>query len=342
MAASDEVLKRFHKRWDKDVGAKNMDVPVPDRLPSGVIEFDIATGGGWPAGNLSIVYGAKDTGKSNLLYVTIATYLDQHPDKVVAFLDLERNYDSPYGKLIGIDESRLMFLVPDYGEMAGDMIQAIILEADDVGLIAVDSLAQMIPMRESEDDMEKFHPGSAGRLASKLCRKTANNLMKIEKRGRRPTVLYCNQTRSKIGVVMGNPTTMPGGQAPGFYSSTIVRMYGGKEALDADVDPSKPSKKEIRGVIEKKKGQIVSRNFEYDMALMPQKGVRVGRSLNDWKVVSTYLADMGQFGKVAKGGYTILGQEFRLQKECRTWYEENRLQVSAQLIEHLMEHPGSV
>lgn len=342
MPNAEQALAHFRKKYGDDaIGSIGATMPAPPRIPSGVLEFDVASGGGFPEGRMSIVYGAKDTGKSNLIYTTMATYQELNPDKKVAFMDLERNFDTPWGEKIGIDKDRLLMLLPDYGEQGVDMIEYLIYEAEDVGLIAVDSLAQLVPTKEIEKSAEQAVVGTTGLMISRLCKKTAAALLKVEKLGRRPTILYVNQTRSKIGVIMGNPTVMPGGKSPSYYASMVVATYGGKEEIDADIDPSKPARKEVKGVIEKKKGPIVSREFHYDIALVPQRGVRVGRSCSDWKCAASHLAQMGQFGK-GDDGWRILDQEFKLKKECRAWYEENRGLVRDALIEHLMANPGDV
>ncbi len=346
MANAEQALKHFRDKYsDPSIGGIGNVIPAPPRMPSGVLEFDVASGGGWPVGNMSIIYGGKDTGKSNLAYVTIATYLENNPGMKAALMDLERNYDSPWGDKIGIPKDQLLTLLPDYGEQGVDMIEYLIYEAEDVGLIVVDSLAQLVPTQEIEKSAEKAVVGTMGLLISRLCKKTAAALLKVEKLGRRPTVIYTNQIRMQIGVMFGNPNTMPGGKSPGYYASTVVATYGGKEEVDADIDPSKPARKAVKGVIEKKKGPIVSKEFHYDIALVPQNGVRVGRSCTDWKCAVAYLEEQGQFGKTDKkkgGGYHILDQQFKLQKECRAWYEENRGLVRDYLIEHLMANPDDV
>lgn len=340
MATIEEALRHWRKRYKDDaLCGLGMTIAPPPRLPSGVFEFDVATGGGFPKGNMSVVYGGKDTGKSNLVYVTMATFLEDHPDEKVGFMDLERNYDSDYGKLIGIDESRVLFMFPDYGEQATDMIEYLILDVDDVGLIVTDSMAQMVAVKEITKSAEDFVPGGTGLLVSRLCKKTAAALLKTEKCGRRPTVIYTNQVRSKIAVKMGSPRTMPGGNSVQHYASTVISLYGGKEHIDEDVHRTSPARKEISGTIEKKKGPIITQKFEYEFALLPQRGVRVGRSVEDWKLAAIYLDDLGKFGKLPKKGWQIMGHEFRLQKECRTWFEHNRAEVRDFLIDHLMRHP---
>jgi hypothetical protein len=60
-------------------------------------------------------------------------------------------------------------------------------------------------------------------------------------------------------------------------------------------------------------------------------------------VISTYLAEMGEFGKTKdKKAWRVVDQEFRTQKECRAWYEANRETVRQLVIDHLMANPEDV
>ena len=52
----------------------------------------------------------------------------------------------------------------------------------------------------------------------------------------RTALLLTNQTRQKIGVAFGNPTTTPGGESVKFYSSTRLQLMGGS-AVKVDEVP---------------------------------------------------------------------------------------------------------
>ena len=78
----------------KQLGEKSIvygnQIPNPERLPTGVFEFDLATGGGFPKNRYSIVYGPESSGKTNLVYKAIASAQRLPPpcNKAV-FVDLE-------------------------------------------------------------------------------------------------------------------------------------------------------------------------------------------------------------------------------------------------------------
>lgn len=336
-----EILRQFRAKYGERVGAIGERVSPPPRIPTGVLEFDIASGGGFPAGNMSIVWGDKDCTKSTLVYKTIATYQQQHPGKVVAFGDLETNYDSDYGEQIGVDEDRLLRLLPDCAEDAGDMVLELIEGAEDVGLICLDSLATLVPKREQDRDLADGNAvGATGLFVSQFLKKTANRLLVAMKRGDAPTVLYINQVRSKIGA-MGDPSTMPGGRAPEFYASTIVRLYSGKDVVLGE-HGDRPVRKYVKGVIQKKKGPIVCRNFEYEMAVVPHGGLRPGET-DDWSMARVYLEEGGQLGKLEGGrAWQILEHEFPTRKACQAWYNEHKDEARQAIVSRLLENPDEV
>lgn len=337
--SADLVLEGFRKRWGDKVAAIGDNIPAPERVPTGVLEFDIATGGGVPKNCVSCFWGEKDTGKSILLYKLIATYQAMNPDRIAALMDLEQNYDTDFGTQFGIDEERLLFLQPDYGEQAGDMILHIIKDVPEVGLICVDSLAWLIPKAELDKSLEEHVVASGGLMIARLCKKTSNLLMSARKQGRDCTVVYTNQMRMDIGKRMGDPSKMPGGKAAEHAMSTIVRLYGGKEKVEGEHDSNRPVKKNVRGVVTKKKGPILCRNFEYDMAVVAHAGLKPGDT-DDWRCASGYMKDLGLLGKRDDGkGWQILAHEFPTQKACREWYEGNRHEARKAIVDSLFENP---
>ena len=336
MGSAAEAAKQFCKKYGDGAAGVGVDSAVSPRVRSGILEFDVNSGGGWPAYAMSVVAGPESVGKSILLYKTAATYHEDHPDEVVALLDLEGNYSSPWGKAFGVDESRLLKLAPDYGEQAADMICDVIEAADDVGLLLCDSLAQLVPAIECEKSAEDAVVGRNGLLISRLLRKTCVLLNAAKRRGRPKTVVYTNQFRSKIGVTMGDPRGMPGGNAPKYYANMIVYLHGGKETILPDVHPTRPALKHLAGSLKKPpKGPFLSIGFDADVALIPHGGARTGDSVNDWKFVSGYFAEMGLFGKQGKG-WQVMGHEFPRQKDCRDWYESHRREAQAELTARLL------
>lgn len=160
------------------------------------------------------IFGEESSGKTTLCLHAIAQA--QSADEIAAFVDAEQALDVEYAENLGINQDKLLFTQPDYGEQALDVVEKFV----DLGvrLIVVDSAAALLPLDELEANMEKAHIGLQARMMSKFLRKTTPKIAKSNS-----TVLFINQTRQKIGVMFGNPETTPGGNALKFYSSIRLR-----------------------------------------------------------------------------------------------------------------------
>jgi recombination protein RecA len=83
-----------------------------------------------------------------------------------------------------------------------------------VDLVAIDSVAALVPRAEIEGEMGDSHMGLQARLMSQALRKITANVGKAN-----CIVIFLNQLRQKIGVTYGSPETTTGGTALKFYSS---------------------------------------------------------------------------------------------------------------------------
>jgi recombination protein RecA len=83
-----------------------------------------------------------------------------------------------------------------------------------VDIIAIDSVAALVPRAEIEGDMGDSLPGLQARLMSQALRKLTAAISKSH-----TTVMFINQIRMKIGVMFGSPETTSGGTALKFYAS---------------------------------------------------------------------------------------------------------------------------
>lgn len=295
-----EILKAIRKEKGDKMVVRACDIPNVERLATGLYEFDDATGGGFPRGRYSIVYGPESSGKSNICYAAAATAQRLPPPcNVVVWVDLESTFDPLWAALFGIDVEKLLVVKPAYGEEAVDMVDALV-RAEDVALLVLDSLAVVTSTKELEQSAEKFDVGTAAILVKRLCNKLVIALSQEEKRGHNPAVILINQTRFKIGVMFGDPETMPGGQTMKFLSSLTVRLYG-KNKIEKNVHPELPSFKETVAVIKKAKIGIRRSTFNYDMCVLPHGNLGVGES-DSWNAVSSRMKDAGILSKSEKGG----------------------------------------
>jgi len=97
-------------------------------------------------------------------------------------------------------------------------------------VVAIDSVAAMVPRAELEGGMGDSHVGLQARLMSQGLRKLVGAVARSK-----TTLIFTNQLREKIGVMFGNPETTPGGRALKFYASVrldIRRVESIKQGTD--------------------------------------------------------------------------------------------------------------
>jgi recombination protein RecA len=138
--------------------------------------------------------------------------------------------DPSYARRIGVDIDGLLVSQPDTGEQALEITE-LLIRSGALDIVAIDSVAALVPKAEIEGEMGDSHVGLQARLMSQALRKLAGTLNRTD-----TICLFTNQLREKIGVMFGNPETTPGGRALKFYSSVrldIRRIETLKDGAEA-------------------------------------------------------------------------------------------------------------
>jgi recombination protein RecA len=181
-------------------------------ISTGSLALDIATGlGGLPRGRVIEIFGPESSGKTTLALGTIAQA--QKGGGTAAFIDAEHALDINYAQKLGVKIEDLLISQPDTGEQALEVAEALV-RSGAVDVIAIDSVAALVPKAEIEGEMGDSLPGLQARLMSQALRKLTAAISKSL-----TTVIFINQIRMKIGVMFGSPETTTGGTALKFYSS---------------------------------------------------------------------------------------------------------------------------
>ncbi len=184
-----------------------------DRVTStGSLSLDIALGiGGIPAGRIIEVFGPESSGKTTLVLHMMASA--QKDGGTAAFIDAEHALDARYAQALGVDIDNLLVSQPDTGEQALE-ITDMLVRSNAVDIIAIDSVAALVPRAEIEGEMGDHSVGLQARLMSQAMRKLTGSVSKSK-----TCIVFINQIRMKIGVMFGNPETTSGGNALKFYAS---------------------------------------------------------------------------------------------------------------------------
>ena len=317
MADMASLLKRHQKKYGESVGNVGGALVEYDRIPTGFFSFDLASGGGFPRGKVSTVFGPESSGKSNLVLRSIAGHQKLWPDKVCVYVAIEE-FHPDWAEKLGVDCSKLIVVKPDYAEQAVDMIadeENGFLHSPECGLVVLDSIAAMITTTESENSAEKANYGGSSLVVGKLVRKVSLALRAQEKKGLAPTVILVNQIRFKMGVTMGNPEIQPGGEAPKFAASMIVRTYG-KNHIDSKISKIMPVAKTTTFTIKKWKCPIFCPDGTYTMVTLPHAGFECGEA-DDSNTVLHYAKQFNLLAKGEKKGWVLEGESYNTLDEIK-------------------------
>ncbi len=213
--ALDVALAQIEKQYGKGSIMKLGEAPVAwdvEAIPTGSLGLDLALGvGGIPRGRVVEIFGPEASGKTTLALHIIAEA--QKRGGAAAFIDAEHALDPTYAGNLGVDTDNLLISQPDTGEQALEITEALV-RSGAIDVIAVDSVAALVPRAEIEGEMGDSHMGLQARLMSQALRKLTAAISKS-----RTIVLFINQLREKIGVMFGNPEVTPGGRALKYYAS---------------------------------------------------------------------------------------------------------------------------
>jgi recombination protein RecA len=315
----DDVLAGLNKTYGAGSVLMLGDTPLPDieAIPSGSLALDAALGvGGYPRGRVIECYGPESSGKTTMALHAIAEA--QKLGDVAAFIDAEHALDPKYAAALGVDTDHLIVNQPDSGEQALDIAESLI-QSGRVGIIAIDSVAALVPRAEIEGMMGDSHVGLQARLMSQGLRKLTASMASTG-----TTVIFINQLREKIGVLFGNPETTTGGKALKFYASVRIDV----RRIETLKDATGSYGNRVRVKVVKNKVAPPFRQAEFD--------VIYGQGIS-W---AGELLDIGtRLGAVQRSGawYTHGGQQIGQGRDMARQYLIAHPDVAAQVRDYITE-----
>ena len=239
------VLKRMVETAKKEVADDIVyDATKPiERISSGCLSFDLMSGGGFPRGRLSEVFGMEHSGKTSLLMQTMSDFLARNPDGSVVFWDYEDTWDPHYARTVfDLDDSRQNYVVmrPESLDDGFKVFDKLFDERkeDRVDLHIFDSIDSMKTKAILERGVgEKAVVGAHAKAITQVVTKVRHYC-----RVYNSTAVFLNQMRVNIqtnqfdvdrpgtgaGYKPQESHLTPGGYALRFYSSLRMKLkYGG-------------------------------------------------------------------------------------------------------------------
>lgn len=236
MATVLDIAKKLNKDYKSDKLFRKSDViPTYRRLRSKAFGMSYPLFGGLPYGRIITCSGKQHSGKTTAAFAMIADYQKENPDKMCLFVDVEHSVDLQFQVAMHeINQDKLMVFEPDVG-MSGEQILAAVLEtqlgSDDIGLIAIDSIAALDSAQNLESDFEKDN-GKRATVAGPLHKFCKEILASLADKGN--ILVFINQVRKAGETFTGAPIySEPGGDAPKFYSSVAIR-FGTRSFMKGD------------------------------------------------------------------------------------------------------------
>ncbi len=317
--AISQIEKQFGKGSIMRLGEVSIQVAV-DAIPTGSLSLDLAIGiGGIPRGRVTEIFGPEAAGKSTLCQHIIAEA--QKAGGMAAYVDVEHALDPVYAAACGVNIDNLLISQPDTGEQALEITETLV-RSSAIDIIAIDSVAALVPRAEIEGEMGDAHVGLQARLMSQALRKLTAAISRSH-----TSVVFVNQLREKVGVFFGNPEVTPGGRALKFYSSLRIDL----RKIETIKVGSKVVGTRIKAKVVKNKVAAPFRIAEFD--IMFEEGISKEGDLIDLGVEMGILKKMGAFFSFDE---TRLGQGRENAKEFLKQHQN-----LAQDIEHQIRSAAS-
>lgn len=186
-----------------------------DIVDTGSIALNAAIGiGGAPRGRIMEIVGPESSGKTTLLLELIANA--QKAGIKCAMIDMEHHLSGAYAQSLGVNLDELILSQPLYGESAMKIAEELI-KTKEVGLVAVDSVAALVPKSEVESGVGDPKMAGIARIMSQALR-VINPLVEVNN----VLLIFTNQIRSNPGGMVAEEPT--GGKALRFYAGVRLDM----------------------------------------------------------------------------------------------------------------------
>src|SRR5262245_4667024 len=167
------------------------------RQSSGSLSLDVMLGGGWPLNAMNEVIGLESSGKTTIALKTVAHQQAQDPNHHTVWAASEE-FDPGWAHTLGVDVSRMTFIVTNVMEEVYESILAVMTERA-ADMVVIDSLPALVPLEEAEKAMNEITVSRGALLTNKLMRKAYGAMNRSRVEYDRPVlVLLINQWRDRM------------------------------------------------------------------------------------------------------------------------------------------------
>ena len=223
MSKLDALIKEINKEYKEDIAFKGNDIEVYkyEKVPFSSPRLNYMLYGGLPMGRMIEFAGPEKSGKTTTALDMVKQcqlkFTKEKQGRKVCFVDSENTFDVEWATKLGVNVDDLILIRPQeqYAEQIFDIMKAVV-ETGEVGLIVLDSVAQLVGKNAISEDIEKKQYGGIAMPLTKFCNIVVPLLGKYN-----CMCIMINQVREDLNNQY-NEFITPGGR--GFKHNCSVRL----------------------------------------------------------------------------------------------------------------------
>ena len=223
MSKLDVLIKEINKEYKEEIAFKGNDIEVYkyEKVPFSSPRLNYMLYGGLPMGRMIEFAGPEKSGKTTTALDMVKQcqlkFKKENQGRKVCFVDSENTFDVEWATKLGVNVDDLILIRPQeqYAEQIFDIMKAVV-ETGEVGLIVLDSVAQLVGKNAISEDIEKKQYGGIAMPLTKFCNIVVPLLGKYN-----CMCIMINQVREDLNNQY-NEFITPGGR--GFKHNCSVRL----------------------------------------------------------------------------------------------------------------------
>ena len=311
MSRLDSLIKEINKEYKEEIAFNGNDAALRkyELVPFSSPRLNYMLYGGLPMGRMIEFAGAERSGKTTTALDMVKQCQIKFEEEAkknktekrrVCFVDAENTFDVDWATKLGVKVKDLLLIKPQeqYAEQIFEIMRNVI-ETGEVGLIVLDSVAQLVSKSAFEEDIEKKQYGGIAMSLTKFCNIVVPLLGKYN-----CMCIMINQVREDLNNPY-NEFITPGGR--GFKHNCSVRlMFQQGNFIDVN-------NKELTRGAENPSGNLVKVKIEKSKVCRSDR--RVGfytlNYLNGIDYISDTIDVLIQLGAILQRGsyYDIINPE---------------------------------
>lgn len=311
MSRLDSLIKEINKEYKEEIAFNGNDAALRkyELVPFSSPRLNYMLYGGLPMGRMIEFAGAERSGKTTTALDMVKQCQIKFEEEAkknktekrrVCFVDAENTFDVDWATKLGVKVKDLLLIKPQeqYAEQIFEIMKTVI-ETGEVGLIVLDSVAQLVSKSAFEEDIEKKQYGGIAMSLTKFCNIVVPLLGKYN-----CMCIMINQVREDLNNPY-NEFITPGGR--GFKHNCSVRlMFQQGNFIDVN-------NKELTRGAENPSGNLVKVKIEKSKVCRSDR--RVGfytlNYLNGIDYISDTIDVLMQLGAILQRGsyYDIINPE---------------------------------